>query len=61
MDYLGIEVDEEKNDNAERGIVQKISTDSSKTDVFVIPTNEELVIAIDTAKIAQAADQSPWV
>lgn len=61
MDYLGIEVDEEKNNSAERGTVQKISTDSSKTDVYVIPTNEELVIAIDTAKIALAADQSPWV
>jgi acetate kinase len=61
MDYLGIEIDKDKNDSAERGTIQKISTDSSKTDVFVIPTNEELVIAIDTAKIAQAADQSPWV
>lgn len=61
MDYLGIEVDEEKNNSAEHGTVQKISTNSSKTDVYVIPTNEELVIAIDTAKIAQAADQSPWV
>jgi acetate kinase len=61
MDYLGIEVDEVKNYGAERGTIQKISTESSKTDVFVIPTNEELVIAIDTAKIAQASDQSPWV
>lgn len=61
MEYMGIEVDEEKNNNIERGKVQKISTDSSKTDVYVIPTNEELVIAIDTAKIALAADQSPWV
>ncbi len=40
---------------------QKVSSDSSKTEVWVIPTNEELVIAIDTAKIAQASDQSPWV
>lgn len=61
MEYMGIEVDEEKNNNIERGKVQKISADSSKTDVYVIPTNEELVIAIDTAKIALAADQSPWV
>ena len=61
MDSLGIEVDPEKNDNAERGKIQKISSDSSKTEVWVIPTNEELVIAIDTAKIAQASDQSPWV
>ena len=61
MSYLGIEIDDKKNDSPDRGKVQKVSTDSSKTDVYVIPTNEELVIAIDTAKIAQASDQSPWV
>ncbi|MEX0662811.1 MAG: acetate kinase [Balneolaceae bacterium] len=61
MDYLGISVDGDKNQNAERGKIQKISANSSKTDVYVVPTNEELVIAIDTAKIALAADQSPWV
>ncbi len=61
MDYLGISVDENKNQNAERGTIQKISADSSKTDVYVVPTNEELVIAIDTAKIALASGQSPWV
>jgi acetate kinase len=61
MDYLGIEIDDERNENAERGTIQKISTDQSKTEVYVIPTNEELVIAIDTAKIAQATKQSPWL
>jgi len=61
MESLGIEIDSEKNDNTEAGKIQKISSDSSKTEVWVIPTNEELVIAIDTAKIAQASDQSPWV
>jgi len=61
MEYLGIEIDDKKNDSPERGTIQKISTESSKTEVYVIPTNEELVIAIDTAKIAQASDQSPWV
>ncbi|REL38912.1 acetate kinase [Rhodohalobacter sp. SW132] len=61
MSYLGIEVDDTKNDSPDRGAIQKISTDNSKTEVYVIPTNEELVIAIDTAKIAQASDQSPWV
>lgn len=61
MDYLGIEIDDKKNNSPDRGIIQKVSADSSKTEVYVIPTNEELVIAIDTAKIAQAADQSPWV
>ena len=61
LDYLGIEVDNKLNENAERGTIQKISTKNSKTDVYVIPTNEELVIAIDTAKIAQATAQSPWL
>lgn len=61
MESLGIEIDPEKNNNAEAGKIKKISSDSSKTEVWVIPTNEELVIAIDTAKIAQASDQSPWV
>jgi acetate kinase len=47
MDYLGIELDTLKNDSNE----QIISDNSSKVKVFRIPTNEELVIAMDTAKI----------
>jgi acetate kinase len=61
LDHLGIEIDEERNKNAVSGNIEKISTDSSKTEVYVVPTNEELVIAIDAAKIASASDQSPWV
>ncbi len=61
MGYLGIEIDDKLNENAERGSIQKISTDDSKVDVYVVPTNEELVIAIDTAKIAEATAQSPWL
>lgn len=61
LDSLGIEVDPKRNREAEPGKTVKISSDSSKTDVYVIPTNEELVIAIDAAKLATAHDQSPWV
>lgn len=61
MESVGIEIDPEKNESTETGKIQKISSDASQTEVWVIPTNEELVIAIDTAKIAQASDQSPWV
>lgn len=61
MDYFGIEIDDERNENVKSGEITKISTDNSRTDVYVVPTNEELVIAIDTAKIAQAKSQSPWV
>src|SRR5690554_1118754 len=49
LSYLGIEIDEEK--NKIRGEDVEISTPDSKVKVFVIPTDEELVIARDTAKI----------
>ena len=47
MDYLGIKLDPLKNESRE----QVISDTSSKVKVFRIPTNEELVIAMDTSKI----------
>ena len=46
LDILGIHIDAEK--NLWRGILKEISTDDSKTKVYVIPTNEELLIARDT-------------
>ncbi|MEX0721304.1 MAG: acetate kinase [Balneolaceae bacterium] len=58
MDYLGISIDESKNSNLQEHT--KVSTDDSKVEVHVIPTNEELVIAIDAAKIAIASKQTPW-
>lgn len=51
LTYLGIELSEEQ--NSKRGMATKISTDSSKVSVFVIPTNEELVIARDTKEIVE--------
>jgi acetate kinase len=47
LGFLGIELDEIKNSNAE----EIISKEKSKVAVLRIPTNEELVIALDTAKI----------
>ena len=58
LEYLGVELDAEKNKSVPD--VNQINTDSSKVGVFAIPTNEELVIAIDSAKIAIAAEQTPW-
>lgn len=46
LTYLGAEIDEEKNNT--HGEEIKISTDNSKVDIYVIPTNEELAIARDT-------------
>ncbi len=48
--YLGIELNEENNNK--RGQTIEISTSSSKVKVFVIPTDEELMIAKDTVSLA---------
>lgn len=47
MDYLGIVLDKKANDET-HGKLRLISTPESKVKVYVIPTNEELVIARDT-------------
>ena len=47
--YLGVTIDDEA--NSKRGEDIMISTPDSKVKVFVIPTNEELVIARDTKDI----------
>lgn len=49
LGYLGIEIDSSA--NAKRGEEIKISTENSKTAVYVIPTNEELAIARETAAL----------
>lgn len=49
MDYLGISIDPDKNNKHQ----EIISSGDSKVKVFKIPTNEELVIALDTAKIVE--------
>jgi acetate kinase len=53
LEFLGIKLDEAKNEEA-RGKEAIISTDDSPVTVAAIPTNEELVIAIDTAELVAA-------
>ena len=47
MTYFGIEIDEALNKET-KGKLQKISKEGSRTEVWVVPTNEELLIARDT-------------
>lgn len=49
LSYMGIKIDKDKNNL--RGSEVKISTDDSKVNVYVIPTNEELAIARDTLRL----------
>ena len=54
MEWLGIKLDEEA--NSCRGEEKKISAPDSKVEVWVIPTNEELVIARETVRLSGLAN-----
>lgn len=51
LDFLGIKMDVEK--NKVRGKEVDVSAPDSKVKIFIIPTNEELVIARDTYRLAK--------
>lgn len=54
FEHLGICIDKKKNRNFKRGEVQLISTAKSNVKIYIVPTNEELLIARDTKKIVSA-------
>ena len=55
MDFFGIKLNDEVNDRTLRQPnIVKISADDSKVPVYVIPTDEELVIARDTESIVNS-------
>jgi len=49
LEFLGLRIDYQRNSNRDK----VISSDNSKVKVLVIPTNEELLIARDTAEITK--------
>ena len=51
LEWLGIKIDDELNQQAVGGREMLISTPDSKIKVFVLPTNEELILARDTARV----------
>ena len=51
LSYLGIKVNDEANNR--RGSIEEISTKDSKVKAFVIPTDEELMIAKDTVALTK--------
>ena len=52
MEYMGLKLDEKKNENIGDGI-SDVTAEGSKVKILVIPTNEELVIARDTERLAK--------
>ncbi|WP_072680096.1 acetate/propionate family kinase [Arcobacter sp. LA11] len=55
LDYMGLNIDPTKN-NKRSGEARDISTNGSNGRIFVIPTNEEYVIANDTYKIVKGIE-----
>ncbi len=55
LEYLGVKIDAEA--NSTKGQEIEISTPDSKVKVYVIPTNEELVIARDTKALVEAMNK----
>ena len=53
LTYLGVKIDCEKNLELRKGKEGELSTPDSKVRVFVLPTNEELLIARDTKAIVE--------
>jgi acetate kinase len=57
LEFLGIKIDPQTNDQATGRQAREIQTEYSKVKVFCIPTNEELVIATDTKRVIQEAKE----
>ena len=49
LNVLGVHIDEEKNDGV-RGVEKQLNAENSKLQIWLIPTNEELMIARDAYK-----------
>ena len=54
MESFGIELDAARNGSG-RGLEHEISTDESRVRVWVVPTNEEYMIARDTADVIRGS------
>jgi acetate kinase len=55
LNWLGVELDAELNANHGASNSGQISAGNSRVAVFVIPTNEELLIARDTVRVVNGA------
>jgi len=54
LEFLGLEIDKKENKKRQKGN-REIQTESSKIKIYVIPTNEEYVIARDTYNLVKKA------
>lgn len=53
MTFLGVEIDEEYNKTCPRGVIADLTKAGAKVKTYVIPTNEEYMIALDTQNLTK--------
>jgi len=56
LEWTGIEIDDEANRRMVGGVEGRITTDASRLAVWVIPTDEELLIARDTFRVVTGVE-----
>ena len=56
LGWMGLELEEEANADAVDGTAARISREGSRLDAWVIPTDEELLIARDTARLVEGVE-----
>lgn len=57
LENLGIELDEELNAQAVHGKAMRISKEGGRVEVFVIPTNEEMLLARDSVRVVKNVER----
>lgn len=55
LEWIGLKLDPARNDVALNGVTAEIGRDGSRVRAFVIPTDEELLIARDTVRVLEGA------
>jgi acetate kinase len=58
LSWFGIDLDSERNIAHTTAHEGRISTASSRVSVYVVPTNEELIIARDTLRVVSGANMT---
>ena len=53
LSFMGINIDENKNNSIPKGSESEINKDGSTVKIFVIPTNEEIVIAREAERLCR--------
>jgi acetate kinase len=56
LEFLGVKLDEARNKATVNGGEGKISADGSRVEVWVVPTDEELLIARDTVRVVEGLE-----